>query len=262
MSIATVGCNFACAHCQNHEISQMPRNGNEIMGRDLPPEEVVALSRRQGAASISYTYTEPTIFFEYALDTARLATRAGLKNVFVTNGYMTQEALETIGSDLHAANVDLKAFSDDFYKNICRAKIEPVKETIVRMKASGVWVEVTTLIIPGYNDDQDELRRLAGWLAGVGTDIPWHISRFHPTYRLTQAELTPTETIHLAREIGLAAGLKYVYTGNVRGDVGEKTYCPGCGGLLVDRTGFSVSANNLMEGSCPACREPASGVWS
>ena len=261
LSIATVGCNFTCRHCQNSDISQMPADRGRIMGDNLPPEQVVQAAQARGAASISYTYTEPTVYFEYALDTARLASRAGIKNVFVTNGYMTAAALDMIGPDLHAANVDLKAFTDDFYKKVCGARLEPVKESIAKMKADGIWVEVTTLIIPGYNDEAGELEALAGWLAGIGPDIPWHISRFHPTYRLTDARPTPVETVHRAMKAGREAGLHYVYAGNVWGDSGEKTRCHNCGALLIDRTGFHVSANRIESGSCPECRTPASGVW-
>jgi len=260
MSVATVGCNFACEFCQNADISQMPREEGRIVGRDLPPEEIVNLAKHAGAASIAYTYTEPTIFFEYALDTARLATAAGLKNVFVTNGYMTEEALETIGSDLHAANVDLKAFTKDYYRRLCHARLEPVKETIIRMKTRGIWVEVTTLLLPGENDGPEELKDLAGWLAGVGEDIPWHISRFHPRYKYTQGQPTPASSIQQAREIGLAAGLRYVYAGNIWGDVGEKTYCHACHELLIDRTGYTIQANRLEGGACPKCRTPLAGV--
>ena len=261
MSIATVGCNFSCTFCQNHEISQMPRDQGRIMGTDLLPEEVVSRTLKTGAASISYTYTEPTIYFEYALDTARAASKAGLKNVFVTNGYMSAEALETIGPDLHAANVDLKAFTDDFYKKLCGARLEPVKESIARMKEMGVWVEVTTLLIPGHNDDDDQLAALADWLSGVSEDIPWHISRFRPTYRLLDVGSTPPSSIHRAMEKGRAAGLKYVYAGNVWGDSGEKTLCHACGSLLIDRYGFTVSSNRLRQGVCPDCGAEAAGVW-
>lgn len=262
MSIATVGCNLTCEHCQNSDISQMPRDRGRIAGSDLPPEEVVRQALERGAASISYTYTEPTIYFEYAVDTARTASKAGLKNVFVTNGYMTPEALNMIGADLHAANVDLKAFNDDFYKKICGARLEPVKDTIKNMRSAGVWVEVTTLIIPGYNDDPEELEALARWLADVDAEMPWHISRFHPTYKLTNAPVTPTDTIARARESGLRAGLKYVYSGNIWGDVGEKTFCHNCGRVLIDRVGYSIVKNNLELGKCPDCGIDASGLWS
>jgi pyruvate formate lyase activating enzyme len=261
MSIATAGCNFTCDHCQNWEISQMLRIKNRVAGQYLPPEEVVAEARRHQAASISYTYTEPTVFFEYALDIAQLASASGIRNVFVTNGFMSARALETIGPDLHAANVDLKAFTDDFYKKVCGARLEPVKETIARMWAAGIWVEVTTLLIPGYNDDEAELEALAAWLAGISPDIPWHVSRFHPTFRLTEAPLTPRNRIDRARAIGRAAGIRYVYSGNVRGDEGEKTVCHHCGAGLVDRFGFVVAANRLRDGACPDCQTPVAGRW-
>ncbi len=261
MSIATVGCNFTCSFCQNHQISQMPRDEGRIMGSRLAPEEIVAEALQAGAASISYTYTEPTVYFEYALDTARAATKAGLKNVFVTNGFMTAEALDLIGPDLHGANVDLKAFTDDFYKTRCRGRLEPVKESIARLKAMGVWLEVTTLLIPGLNDSEKELTALAEWLAGIGPDIPWHISRYHPMYQMTGPGPTPTESIDRARAIGGRAGLRYVYSGNVWGDRGEKTLCHHCGNLLIDRIGFSVRANNITGGGCPQCGTPAAGFW-
>lgn len=261
MSIATVGCNLSCIFCQNHEISQMPRDHQRLAGSNLPPAEVVRKAVQAGAASISYTYTEPTVYFEYALDTARAASAAGLKNVFVTNGYMSAAALDTIGPDLHGANVDLKAFSDDFYKKLCGARLEPVKESIARMVAGGVWVEVTTLIIPGYNDDEKQLGLLAEWLAGITPDLPWHISRFHPTFKLLNVGRTPAATIHRAREIGLAQGLKYVYSGNLWGDPGEKTNCYNCQETLIDRVGFTVTSNRLKNGACPRCGSSAAGVW-
>lgn len=261
MSIATVGCNFVCSFCQNSDISQMPRDEGRIIGQDLPPAEVVDRALKGRAATIAYTYTEPTIYFEYTLDTARAASEAGLKNIFVTNGYMSEAALDMIGSDLHAANVDLKAFTDEFYKKRCRARLEPVKETIVRMKARGIWIEVTTLIIPGLNDDERELGELAEWLAGVSPEIPWHISKFYPTYHLTDIGPTPTATIHRAREIGLKAGLRYVYSGNVWGDEGEKTFCHNCGRLLIDRVGYHISENSIRQGACPDCHAPVAGVW-
>jgi len=258
-SIATVGCNFRCDFCQNYEISQLSQDDDQIIGRGVSPSRIVAQAKESGAASIAYTYTEPTIFFEYALDTARLASDEGLKNIFVTNGYMTAEALDMIGPDLHAANVDLKAFRDSFYRKLCQARLEPVKETITRMKERGIWVEVTTLIIPGHNDGEEELRELARWLAGISPEIPWHISRFHPTFRLLDRAATPIETIHMARTIGREEGLRYVYAGNIWGDEGEKTYCHNCGHLLIDRLGFSITSIDLDQGACPHCQTPLAG---
>ncbi len=260
-SVATAGCNMSCRHCQNADISQSPRETGQIVGRDIPPEALVDEALRQGCRSIAYTYTEPTIFFEYALDTARLAAKKGIKNIFVTNGYMTAEALKTIAPVLDAANVDLKSFSDDFYREICGARLQPVLDTIKRMHEGGVWVEVTTLVIPGHNDSDAELRSIAGYLSGLSPDIPWHVSAFYPTYQLTAAPPTPVATLQRARTIGREAGIRYVYTGNIPGDDGENTYCPHCGKKIVERTGYRVEAVNIRDGKCSFCAAPVSGVW-
>jgi pyruvate formate lyase activating enzyme len=260
-SIATVGCNFRCLFCQNSDISQMPTDNNRIMGTDMTPEQIIKEAQDSRSASISYTYTEPTIFFELAEDTARLAAQDGLKNIFVTNGYMTEECLDHIHPHLHAANVDLKSFNPEFYKKQCGAKLEPVLKSIEKMKALGVWVEITTLLIPGLNDSPQELKALAEFLVGLDPNIPWHISRFHPTYRLTDTVPTPAETVRKARTIGLEAGLNYVYSGNLPGDEGEKTFCHGCGLCLIDRIGFSVSRNQIDLGHCPKCKSEIPGVW-
>ncbi len=259
-SIATCGCNFRCLHCQNHEISQMPRDGGRIAGWDLQASEAVTRAMESGCRSISYTYTEPTIYFEYALDIARLAREKGIFNVFVTNGYMTEEALEAFHPFLDAANVDLKAATDDFYKRICGARIEPVKASIRKMREMGVWVEVTTLLIPGLNDDPDGLREIARFLLSVGPEVPWHVSGFHPTYRLTDRTRTPVQTLRMAREIGLQEGLRYVYSGNVPGDDGENSQCPGCGERLIRRFGFRILENRLRGGACPRCEEKMEGI--
>lgn len=261
-SIATVGCNFHCRFCQNADISQMPVDQDRVMGEEIAPERIVSLALQSGSSTIAYTYTEPTIYFELALDTARAAVDRGLRNIFVSNGYMTRECLREIHPDLHGANVDLKAFSDAFYKEQCGAKLKPVLETLQTMKELGVWLEVTTLLIPGLNDDEDQLRDLARFLADLDPDIPWHISRFHPTYRLTDRSSTPPESIHRAKALGLEAGLRYVYTGNLPGDEGEKTFCHACGKLLVDRFGFMVRSNALRAGACPECGTAIPGVWS
>jgi pyruvate formate lyase activating enzyme len=260
-SIATVGCNFTCLFCQNADISQMPSHHDRIMGEDMTPQEIVDRALANHAASISYTYTEPTVYFELAVDTARLAVGRGLKNVFVTNGYMSEPCLEEIYPDLHGANVDLKAFNGKFYKEQCGAKLEPVLHNLETMKRMGIWLEVTTLLIPGLNDATEELRDLAGFLAQLDPNIPWHISRFHPTYRLTDVRSTPPESLRRARVLGYEAGLKYVYTGNLPGDEGEKTFCHGCGDLLIDRIGFSVRNNRLEKGACPKCGAEIPGVW-
>jgi pyruvate formate lyase activating enzyme len=261
-SIATVGCNFRCVFCQNADISQMPSDHNRIMGEDMTPERIVKDALKTRSASLSYTYTEPTVYYELAVDTARLAVSEGLKNVFVSNGYMTEQCLEDISPDLHAANVDLKAFSDTFYKEQCGAKLEPVLRTLETMKRLGIWLEVTTLLIPGLNDSKEELGEISQFLANLDKDIPWHISRFHPTYRLTHLSATPPESIQRARDLGYEAGLRYVYTGNLPGDEGEKTFCHSCGELLIDRFGFTVTENRIRKDLCPTCGSEIPGVWS
>ncbi|MFH0845170.1 MAG: AmmeMemoRadiSam system radical SAM enzyme, partial [Pseudomonadota bacterium] len=260
-SMATVGCNFKCLFCQNSDISQMPTDHQQIWGEDISPQKIVTEAVSSRSATISYTYTEPTVFFEMALDTARIAVSKGLRNVFVSNGYMTEECLREIYPNLHGANVDLKAFRDKFYKEQCSARLDPVLRTLETMKKMGVWLEVTTLLIPGLNDSDEELKELARFLVGLDPDIPWHISRFHPTYRLTNTRPTPPESIHKAKEIGYEAGLRFVYTGNLPGDVGEKTFCPECGELIIDRFGFSIRKNKIKDGSCPKCLRPIPGIW-
>ena len=262
-SIATVGCNFKCRFCQNADIAQMPEERDGlIMGTQTPPEAIVSDAVARGCKTIAYTYTEPTIFFETAFDTAKLARQQGIKNVFVTNGYMTAEALEKIAPFLDAANVDLKSYSNKFYRRQCSAKLAPVKETLIGMKQRGILVEVTTLLIPGLNTDPDELESLARFLASsLGPDTPWHISRFHPTYKLTDRPATDVDALLKAREIGLAAGLKYVYTGNVWGLPGESTFCNECGAMLIDRRGFTVNENRLRQGRCPDCETPVAGIF-
>ena len=257
-SIATAGCNFRCLFCQNADISQLSREdskGWSRYARDLPPRTVLSLAAAHGCAAIAYTYTEPTIFFEYAYDTARLASQQGIKNVFVTNGFMTLEALDAIGDNLHAANIDLKAFSDRFYKELCAGRLQPVLDSIAKMHEMGVWVEVTTLLIPGENDDEGELRELAAWLAALDPDVPWHVSRFHPAYKMRHHSPTPVSVIHRAVEIGYEAGLHYVYAGNVPGDRYEHTRCPACDAVAIERFGYHIR-NKLVSGNkCPACGE-------
>ncbi len=260
-SIATVGCNFRCRFCQNADISQMPADLNRIWGDDMTPSMIVKEAKSSRSSTIAYTYTEPTIYYEIAADTARLAASNDMKNIFVSNGYMTDECLDDIAPDLHGANVDLKAYSNDFYREQCGAKLDPVLRTIEKMIKMGVWLEVTTLLIPGLNDDEEELNGIARFLAGLDPNIPWHISRFHPTYRLTDVHATPPERIHLAKEIGIGAGLRYVYTGNLPGDEGEKTFCHECGELLIDRFGFSIRNNLIKDNCCPRCRTEIPGIW-
>jgi len=261
-SIATVGCNFRCLYCQNWEISQYPREQNAIIGEDYPPEKIVEDAIATGSKSIAYTYTEPTIFFEYAIDTAKLAKEKGLKNIFVTNGYMTKDAIDEMAGLIDAANVDLKSFSDAYYLQICGgARLKPVLESIEYMKKKGIWVEVTTLIIPEVNDDPAEIMEIAEFIKSVDPAIPWHVSRFHPAYKFDNVMPTAIEVVRNIRQIGKSMGLKYVYTGNIPGDDGEHTYCPNCGELLIARYGFEIMANTIKDGKCPKCGEKIDIVW-
>lgn len=263
-SVATAGCNFSCKFCQNADIAQMPKTGNKnIEGRFVSPEDVIFGAIESGCRSIAFTYTEPTVFFEYALDTAKLAHEKRLKTVFVSNGYMSEKAADTIAPYLDAANIDLKSFSDDFYRNYCGARLEPVKESLKYLKAKGIFLEVTTLIIPGLNDGKEELNALARFiLEDLGPETPWHISRFHPTYRLTDRGPTPVETLNTARQIGLDKGLVHVYTGNVPGHPGENTICRSCGKILLERRGYMIIKNNLSSGCCSNCGAVAHGVYA
>jgi pyruvate formate lyase activating enzyme len=261
-SVATVGCNFKCRFCQNADIAQMPANqAGRVAGEKATPEHVIAAAQRNDCSSIAYTYTEPTVFFEFAFDTAKLAHEEGIKNIFVTNGYMSGEVLDAMSPWLDAANVDLKAYTNEFYKQQCGARLEPVKETLRKMKALDIWVEVTTLIIPGLNDDRAELSRLAAFVAEeLGPETPWHVSRFHPTYKLTDRGATPIETLVQARKIGIAAGLKYVYTGNIPGKGGEDTLCPGCGKIVLARRGYLIEHNQIQKGKCRFCSTHIDGI--
>lgn len=259
-SVATVGCNFRCLHCQNYEISQMPRDHHQIIGEDVSPEAIVEAALRDNCSSIAYTYTEPTIFFEYAYDTAILAKEQGLKNVFVTNGYMTGECLDALDGTLDAANVDLKSFDDKTYKKVCGARLAPVLDSIEKMREMGIWVEVTTLIIPTINDSEAELRKIAQWIFKTDKKMPWHISAFYPTYKLLDKPRTPVSIIDRAREIGLQEGLRYVYTGNVPGDKGESTYCYNCKEMIIERYGFQVVKNIVEDSKCPKCGALIDGV--
>jgi len=259
-SIATPGCNFRCRWCQNWDISQMVHDRHFIMGEEASLEQVVAAAQKADCRSIAYTYTEPTIFFEYAYDTARLAHEAGLANLYITNGYMTEEMLETFQPYLDAANVDLKAFRDKTYRKYVGARLQPVLDAMKLMKRLGIWLEVTTLVIPGINDDEGELKDAADFVANeLGMDTPWHISRFFPAYKMTDVFPTPVETLNRAREIGLEAGLRYVYVGNVPGEA--NTVCHKCGQILIRRLGYRILENRVQpNGRCPNCGMPVAGV--
>lgn len=259
-SIATVGCNFKCLHCQNNNISQMPRDQKYIAGNDLHPSKIVSLAQEYDCASISFTYTEPTIYFEYAFETSKIAKEEGLATTFVTNGYITPEPLKTIQPYLDGANIDLKSFSDEFYRKVCGAKLQPILDAITLYHQLRIWIEITTLIIPTYNDSDQELRDIARFIKNLDEKIPWHITAFYPTYRLTDQPRTSVKTLRRAREIGLSEGLRYVYEGNVPGEGGENTFCYNCNSLLIQRLGFSITENRIRDSKCPNCQALIDGV--
>ena len=260
-SIATIGCNFRCEFCQNWEISQSSfREGENTGVEALTPQEIVEAAIKNKCKSISYTYTEPTIFFEYALDTAKLAKEKGLYNNNITYGYMTKECLEMVRPYLNAANVDLKFFKDSSYKRICAASLQPVLDSIKLMHESGVWVEITTLVVPGENDSEEELSGIAHFIAGIDKNMPWHVSRFHPDYKLTHHHPTPEATLEKAKSIGSKAGLKFIYAGNVYG-WGNDTYCLNCGELLIKREVFAVLEFNMKRDRCINCNAQVPGIF-
>lgn len=284
-SIATVGCSLRCAFCQNWEISQWPKEhlakriapGNEIETREpvcpwlaeleatipgerVTPQAIVDAALATGSTSIAYTYTEPTIFYELAYDTAVLARERGLKNVFVTSGYINEAPLRELAKVVDAANVDLKYFKEQSYQRISGVRLQPILDAIRLYHDLGVWVEVTTLVIPGVNDSDEELQSIARFVHSVGVEVPWHISQFYPAFKMLDRPVTPMETLQRAGDIGRAEGLRYVYEGNVPGVKGEDTYCYHCGSLLIDRYGFHVQRNRLRSGCCPDCGTTIDGV--
>jgi pyruvate formate lyase activating enzyme len=229
-----------------------------LHSEEVKSEDVVKQAKQTGSKSISYTYTEPTIFFEYAYEISKLAKKEGLFNVFVTNGYMTKEMIQTIHPYLDAANIDLKSFRDDYYRKVCRGGLAPVLKSIELMKKLNIWIEVTTLIVPGQNDSEEELKKIGNFLAGLDTSIPWHISRFYPQYKMEDLDSTPMERLNQAYDIGKNAGLRYVYLGNV--GKRNNTYCYQCHRLLIERLGFSIRAYGIKEAHCPDCQSSIDGV--
>ena len=261
LSIATVGCNFKCRYCQNWQISQHVREFGGLPGDRTPPETVVKAALRSGCSTIAYTYTEPTVFFETCEEVGGAARKAGLRNIFVTNGYLTPEAVRRAGAFLDAANVDLKGFDDARYRKTCGATLKGVLSGLSALLEAAVWVEVTTLVVPGFNDSEAELRALAGHLAALSPDIPWHVSRFHPDYQMNDGEPTPVQTLRRAYEIGREAGLRHVYLGNIPGRPEENTYCHNCERMVIGREGFLLTGDNMRDGRCGSCGTSISGVW-
>jgi pyruvate formate lyase activating enzyme len=259
-SIASVGCNLGCLYCQNWEISQA--RPEDVPPVDLPPAEVVSSALEAGCSSISYTYTEPVVWFEYMLDTARAAREAGLANILVTAGYINEGPLRELAPFIDAANVDLKGITDSFYSRMCSGTLAPVLRTLQVLAETQVWLEVTNLVVPGWNDSDDDITALCDAFASLlGPDVPLHFSRFFPMYRLVDLAPTPTGTLERAKQIAGEAGLKYVYVGNAVTPGGQTTFCPSCGAALVVRHGYSVESMMLEDGACPECSAGIPGVW-
>jgi len=252
-SIAAMGCNFSCQHCQNADISQV--NEQLISGENVTPEQVVKDALQSNCPSIAYTYTEPTIFYEFAIDCMKLAHKRDLKNIWVSNGYTTQEALKDAKPYLDAANIDLKFFKNESYLKVCGAKLQPVLDNLIWYQKNKIWLEITSLIIPDLNDSDAELKNIAVFIKNeLGTDVPWHVSAFFPSHRMIDKEPTSRETIKRAYEIGKAAGLRNIYGGNILGSELENTYCPKCNTLLIARAGYNVERFD-KKGRCPKCKE-------
>lgn len=259
-SFGTMGCNLSCAFCQNYSLSQPPRQGKEITGEQVTPADLVEAAKRSGATSISYTYSEPTIFFELMRDTATLARQAGLHNIMVSNGFQSSQCLDALSGLIDAANIDLKAMDAGFYERVCGARLRPVLQNLVHIRKLGWWLEVTTLLIPGANDDESQLRELAAFLAReLGEDTPWHISRFHPDFNMRDTPPTPFDRLERAYAIGREAGLRYIYIGNVLDDTYNRTICPACGATVLDRAGMGLARAHLKDGHCASCGAAIAG---
>lgn len=261
-SIATAGCNLHCLNCQNWQLSQ--RGGEEMEEiYQAPPDEVVALALKKKCRSIAYTYSEPLVYYEYVLETSRIAREKGLKNVLVSAGYVNRKPLQTLAPWLDGANIDIKAFDDKFYREVCQGTLKPVLEALEVLKEAGVWLEITNLLIPGLNDDMTMVRAMAVWIRDhLGKETPLHFSRFYPLYKMRNLPPTPAEVLVRCRQEALSVGLEQVYIGNLEGSLGETTLCPHDGTLLMRRFGFTLLENHLREGRCPVCRQLIPGVWS
>lgn len=260
LSVATVGCNLHCLNCQNWEISQA--NPEDSVATEYRPEELVGLTRKSRCPSLAYTYTDPVIYYEYTLDTARLARAEGIRNVLVTAGYINPQPWAELLKYTDAANIDLKGITNDFYRRVCSATLGPVQRALIQAVASGITLEVTNLIIPTLNDEPEQIGELVRWLKGnLGAEIPLHFSRFFPRYKMRHLPPTSGKTLELARQIAIDEGMQYVYIGNIASKEGQNTYCPNCKKLLIERSGYTVLKNVLKDGSCPDCGGKIYGVW-
>lgn len=259
ISIATVGCNLSCKFCQNWEISKA--KPEKYPYEKLSPEKVVEETLKAGCKIISYTYTEPTVFYEYMLDIAKLARKKGIKNVIVSNGFINPEPLKELCEYIDGANIDLKSINPEFYEKICEARLKPILEALKILKQNNVWVEITNLLISGKNDSQEGIKKLSEFVKSLGKDTVLHFSAFYPCYKMLDVPRTPEETVKKAREIALKAGLNYVYTGNILDEEGSTTFCPKCKRPLVKRQGFYVLQNNIEKGKCSFCKTGIAGMW-
>ncbi|HYL41250.1 MAG TPA: AmmeMemoRadiSam system radical SAM enzyme [Candidatus Binatus sp.] len=260
-SIATPGCPFHCTFCQNWQIAQAPRLGTPWPRRVTDPGEVVEEALEGDADAIAYTYVEPTVFLEYVLDVGGLAREAGLRNLFITDGYATPEAIRLLATVVDAANVDLKSFDDRFYRRLCGARLAPVLDGITAMREAGIFLELTTLVIPGLNDDEANLRALTQWIVSqVGPETPWHVSRFYPAYELRDIPPTPLESLRRAASIGCEAGLAHVYVGNAPELEAQDTHCAGCGRVVIERHGYRVRNDLRPDGTCRGCGRRLAGI--
>jgi pyruvate formate lyase activating enzyme len=259
-SIATAGCNLRCKFCQNWEISQL--DAEKVTVQFVAPSEIVAMTKKYKCKTIAFTYTEPTMFYEYMLDIAKLAQQQGIDCVMHSAGFINEQPLRQLTPYLRAANIDLKGFNEKYYSSFCEGSLDAVLNTLKVLKEEGVWVEITTLLIPGGNDSPQELRELCQWIKdNLGEDTPIHFSRFFPMYKLTNLSPTPIASLKRAKEIAEEVGLHFVYVGNIPQALGEDTFCPQCNTLLIKRIGYTIIENNLSEGKCPSCDNDISGIW-
>jgi pyruvate formate lyase activating enzyme len=260
-SIAATGCSFRCLNCQNWQISQV--RPEDVRHHDLFPKQVVKGAVASGAASVAYTYSEATTWFEYMTDTARLAKDAGLSNLWISNGYINQKPLEELCGLIDGANVNLKSFSDEIYRKLNGGRLGPVLNTFQTMNRRGVHFEMTNLVVPGYVDDPEMVKQMCAWIVeNLGPDHPLHFLRFFPQYRLDRLAPTPVATLTKFRDIAMSEGIHYVYVGNVPGHAGNNTWCHNCGKLLIERLGYNIPVYNIEDGKCRFCNTVIPGVWS